>query len=140
MSQSSISSVSNLAVITLSVIPQAPSATKSASITTVPIPLAVMTSTASSRPAVATQSADVAAKSNSPNNTPIIVGIVCGVVGASIVTTLVWLCLRRRKYKSMGRHSEPRYDGKDGKEYSHVRQHSDCEGTHLKPGDGRGKK
>ncbi|EPE36418.1 hypothetical protein GLAREA_05756 [Glarea lozoyensis ATCC 20868] len=130
MSQSSTSSTSSLTVVTLSVIPQAPAATTP--VHTTPIPLAAMSTT---QPAVATQSADTAGKS--PNNTPIIVGIVCGIVAASIITTLIWFFLRRRKQRA-GRHSIPTFEVKEGKEYAMARQNSDYEGTHLRPGDGRG--
>jgi hypothetical protein len=89
------------------------------------------------QPAVTSQSATaVAAKS--PNNTPIIVGIVCGIVAASVVTTLVWFFLRRRRSQKNGIRSITTFDSKEGKGYAHARQNSDYEGTHLRPGDERG--
>jgi hypothetical protein len=88
---------------------------------------------------VTSQSA-VAVAAKSPNNTPIIVGIVCGIVATSVVTTLVWFFLRRRRNQKRGLHAIPTFDGKEGgKEYAMARQNSDYEGTHLRPGDGRGR-
>jgi hypothetical protein len=129
MAQASSSSTTSLTIITLSVVPQAPAAT--IPVSTTPLPLAMTTAPT----AMASQSA-VATKS--PNNTPIIVGIVCGIVAASVVTILVWFFLRRRNQRKAGLHSIPTFDGKEGKEDAIARHNADYEGTHLRPGDGRG--
>lgn len=80
----------------------------------------VTTTNASSSPA---SSSTLAAGKPGPtnpspgkSNTPIIVGVVCGVVALSVLSVLAWFCLRRRKQKQDVRNSIASY-GVPSKEY-----------------------
>ncbi|KAH6670673.1 hypothetical protein B0J14DRAFT_596786 [Halenospora varia] len=123
---SSSSSASITSTLTLAaVIPEATAATAT-SITAAAItsgPAVSMVSSASSA-----SSTPVEGRSNSTNNTPMIAGVVCGIVAASILSVLLWFFWRRGRQRRSRNNSSAALLEKGGKE---SRQDSYYEGQRL---------
>lgn len=124
-------------IITLTTIPQptGPSSTSTTTILSSRTGAEAMSSTSTT--ATPSQTAVATAV---PNNTPIIVGITCGIVAASVISVLAWFFWRKKTQKKTRINSTASSfgGGKEGKEYEMARQNSYYEGQHLQPEDGRG--